>query len=61
MKKISIISVLAVSILVAYASTSKEENSEEIIDYCNSSETKKKCKQLILIIFNCIYYPNNVI
>jgi hypothetical protein len=47
MKKISIISVLAVSILVAYASTSKEKNSEEIIDYCNSSETKKKCKQLL--------------
>jgi hypothetical protein len=47
MKKIIIISVVALSILIAFTSVSKKEQAGEIIDSCTSSETKKKCKQLL--------------
>ena len=48
MKKTVIISVLAIStILVAFTSTSSKKQAAEIVDSCTSSETKKKCKQLL--------------
>ncbi|MBL4653541.1 MAG: hypothetical protein JKY53_11885 [Flavobacteriales bacterium] len=48
MKKIVIISVLSIStILVAFTSASSKNQATEIVDSCTSSETKKKCKQLL--------------
>ncbi|MBL4625316.1 MAG: hypothetical protein JKY42_09290 [Flavobacteriales bacterium] len=46
MKKIVIISALAVSTLLL-AFTGSIESSGEVVDYCTSSETKKKCKHLL--------------